>query len=798
MTGKSIYYEGWVPEQEGYREALCTVGNGYVAIRGALSESSADGVHYPGTYVAGVFNRLGSEISGRLVENESMVNVPNCLALEFRAEGGEWFGVERSTVTEHHVELEMHRAVLARRSVLRDGDGRTVRVTQRRFASMRDPHLVAMATTIAIEGWEGRLEVRSALDGTVRNRGVARYRSLPDQHLTPVVTGTTNDDVVHLLVETNQSHVRVAEAARTRLLRNGEPCVEHPARSIERPGYIAQQVSVPVRSGDEITIEKVVSLFTCRDGGISDPLAAACDLVIDAEPFDGLLRRHEISWRHLWRRMRIDVGADGEVERLLQLHQLHILQTVSNNSIGHDVGVPARGLHGEAYRGHIFWDELFVFPFLSLRFPQLTRSLLMYRHRRMDQARRAAAAAGFRGAMFPWQSASDGSEQTQTMHLNPVSQRWLPDRSHLQRHVNAAIVVSIWQYYEATGDLEFLRFFGGEMILEIARFWASVATFDPALGRYEIKGVIGPDEYHDGYPDRIEPGIDNNAYTNLMAVWCLSRALDVLEILPDVSIRELRESLDLVDEELDRWRDISRKMRVCFHDGIISQFEGFHELEELDWERYHATYGAGERLDRNLEAEGDTPNRYQAVKQADVLMLFYVLSADELAGLLEQLGYEYDPDLIPRNIAYYTARTTHGSTLSRVVEAWVTARLDRARSWQHFDAALRSDFHDSQHGTTAEGIHLGAMAGTIDLIQRCYTGLETRGDVLRLHPVVPAELGTLSYDVRYRGHVVMIEVEPTTLHVRLDADHATAPITLEVRGERYLLGPGQSISIDQR
>jgi alpha,alpha-trehalase len=798
MTKGSIYFEGWIPDQEGYREALCTVGNGYVAARGALSESSADGVHYPGTYIAGVFNRLASEIAGRLVENESLVNVPNCLALEFRAAGGEWFRVEGPAVVEHHVELEMHRAVLARRSVLRDGDGRTVRVTQRRFASMRDRHLVAMATTVAVEGWEGRLEVRSALDGTVRNQGVARYRSLPDHHLTPVQAGATNDEVVHLLVETSQSHIRVAEAARTRLLRNGEPCASQPPQLIERPGYVAQHFSVEVRDGDEVEIEKVIALCTSRDEGISEPLDSARALVVVAEPFDALLRRHEISWKHLWRRMRIDIGVDGEVERLLHLNQVHILQTVSNNSIGHDVGVPARGLHGEAYRGHIFWDELFVFPFLSLRFPQLTRSLLLYRHRRMDQARRAAAAAGFRGAMFPWQSASDGSEQTQTVHLNPQSQRWLPDRSHRQRHVNAAIVVNIWQYYEATGDLEFLRFFGAEMILEIARFWASIATFDQGLGRYEIKGVMGPDEYHDGYPDRIEPGLDNNAYTNLMAVWCLSRALDVLEILPEVSIRELRESLELGDEELTLWRDISQKMRVCFHDGIISQFEGFHDLEELDWERYHARYGAGERLDRNLEAEGDTPNRYQAVKQADVLMLFYVLSAEELAGLLEQLGYPYDPDLIPRNIAYYAARTTHGSTLSRVVEAWVTARLDRARSWQHFDAALRSDFHDTQHGTTAEGIHLGAMAGTIDLIQRCYTGLETRGGVLRLDPVLPAEMGTLSYDVRYRGHLVMIEIDPSRLHVRLDVDHATAPITLEVRGERYLLGPGGSVEIDLR
>ena len=195
----------------------------------------------------------------------------------------------------------------------------------------------------------------------------------------------------------------------------------------------------------------------------------------------------------------------------------HLLQTVSEHTIDLDVGVPARGLHGEAYRGHIFWDELFVFPFLNLRFPELTRALLRYRVRRLPEARQAARAAGYRGAMYPWQSGSDGREETQRLHLNPRSGRWLPDNSHRQRHVNAAVAWNVWQYYQATGDLDFLAAYGAEMLLEIARFWASIATYNRALDRYEICGVMGPDEYHDGYPDRDEPGLDNNAYTNVMA-----------------------------------------------------------------------------------------------------------------------------------------------------------------------------------------------------------------------------------------------------------------------------------------
>jgi len=258
-----------------------------------------------------------------------------------------------------------------------------------------------------------------------------------------------------------------------------------------------------------------------------------------------------------------------------------------------DVGVPSRGWHGEAYRGHIFWDELFIFPFLDLRVPEITRSLLMYRYRRLDEARGAAREAGFQGAMYPWQSGSNGREETQRIHLNPKSGRWITDHSRHQRHVNAAIVHNICQYYQATQDTEFLSFYGAEMILEIARFWSGIATYNQSLDRYEILGVMGPDEYHEAYPGSDKPGLNNNAYTNVMAVWVLTEALNVLKILPEDHRNEIRETLALQDEELERWQDITRKMRVVFHgDGIISQFEGYDKLDEFDPQEHRALHQA--------------------------------------------------------------------------------------------------------------------------------------------------------------------------------------------------------------
>ena len=761
-----LAYEGFDPDQEGLREALCTLGNGYFATRGAAPEARADDVHYPGTYVAGCYDRLVTEVAGRAVDNEDIVNVPNWLPLTFRIAGGEWFDVRRLDLLGYRQELDLHRGVLTRVVRARDPAGRVTSVTQRRFVDMAQPHLAASELTVLSENWSGPVEVRSALDGTVTNAGVARYRGLRGDHLVPVEQCDVGDGQIYLQVQTQQSRVYIAEAARTEVRLGGRPVADR-ASTVEEPGYVAHGLSVDVAEGQRLTVEKVVALHTSRDHAISEAGLAARTSVAEAGGFAELLGRHALAWDQLWGRFDLPLVGQPEAELALRIHIFHLLQTVSPNSIGLDCGVPARGLHGEAYRGHIFWDELFIFPLLNLRLPVLTRSMLDYRFRRLAPARRAARREGHAGAMFPWQSGSDGREETQTLHLNPRSGRWLHDNSHRQRHIALAIAHNAWSYYQVTGDVEFLRFRGAPMILEVARFMASMAQYNPALDRFEIKGVMGPDEYHDGYPGAEAPGLDNNAYTNVMSVWVICRALEILDVLPDHQARELWEQLDLTAREVDRWEEISRKMRVCFHDdGIISQFEGYERLEEFEWLDYQERYGNIQRLDRILEAEGDSSNRYKVSKQADVLMIFYLLSPAEIQELFHRLGYPFDPAQDPRaNVEYYVGRTSHGSTLSWVVHSWVLARLDRRRSWELFLEALKSDIADNQGGTTHEGIHLGAMAGTVDLIQRCYGGVDARGDVLWLDPALPDELPSLRFRLHYRGHRVDVVIARDRLQV---------------------------------
>src|SRR5918999_1520439 len=789
----TLAYDSFEPEEEGLREALTSTGNGYFCTRGALAWSEADGVSYPGTYTHGGFNRETTIMAGMPVLNEDLVNLPNWLLLELRIEGEEAVGRENIELLAYHHEYDVRNAVLKRSLRIRDRAGRETTLDTRRFVSMADMHQAAMEWTITPENWSGRVEVITALDGRVTNRGVARYRDLEGRHLDPVTPRTFGPEIIALVARTRQSRIYVAEAARTRVYR-GDELLDANCSLYQMQDYVHQVLSFRAEVQEPVRIEKMVAFYTSHDAAINEPLVNAGKAVGRYGTFAEAFEHHARAWDELWDVCDVRVPKDDRVQLLLRLHISHILQVCSPHTADLDAGVPARGLNGEAYRGHIFWDELFIYPFLNFRLPEITRELIMYRYRRIGEAKAAAKEAGYAGAMFPWQSGSDGQEETQVVHLNPKSGKWEPDLSHNQRHVSADIFYNVWHYYEATGDHEFLLDHGAEMMLEIARFWSSIAHFNPERNRYEIHGVMGPDEFHEKYHDSPEGGLRNNAYTNVMVAWISEIAQEVLDRLPERRRRSLCAKIWLFDDEVQTWEAMSRKMFVQFHDdGIISQFEGYEELEELNWEAYRTKYGNIQRLDRILRAEGDTPDRYRLSKQADTLMLFFLFPEEELRRIFERLGYEYAPDMAQKNISYYEPRTTHGSTLSLVVHAAILADLDPESSWEMFMTALKSDVGDIQGGTTQEGIHMGVMAGTLDLIQRGYVGAEIQNGTLYFSPKPNDRLDGLSFPVRFCQTPVEVTLKESRLAVATQTDGFNRSIKVgvgdEIReikdGERY-------------
>jgi len=791
-----LVYEDPTAPQAGVVETLCTLGNGYLATRGATPWASDDGTSYPGTYIAGIYNRLASQIMGEAVEVENLVNAPNWLKVVVRAGNDGSQGEDSSSgnergvvVSDHRIELDLRCGLLVRRCVMTDGYGRSTSVVERRLVSMADPHLVAIQLSCTPENWAGMLTLRSALDGAVADDETVEERLLANRHLELDSQGTEDPASVWLKMRTVESQIVIAMAARCRL--SGSTAGAR-FSYVGAPAKPETEVSVPVAAGTRVTLEKVVAVFTSKDRAISEPgLAARTSVAAVVTPsFSDLVARQRLAWKSVWRLAAITLKEESSLSDVLNLHLFHLLQVASPHLVEADAGLGARGLHGEGYRGHVFWDTTFVYPVVNLRFPELSRALIMYRKRRLPAARRAAAEAGFRGAMFPWQSGSDGRDETPDVLFNPLSGRWIPDRSHLQRHVGLAIAYDAWQHWQVTADLEFLRGPCAELILEVARFFASVATWDEGIGRYRIRGVVGPDEFHDGYPWATEPGIDDNAYTNVMAAWVLARAGEVAGLLE-------HEAAGVIDQfrldrgEISLWDRISRQLHIPFHEGVLSQFDGYERLEPLDLQPYRTRYGNIGRLDLILESEGDAVRRYQVSKQGDVLMLLYLMSAEELRAVLGRMGYPFGPELIRGTIDYYAQRVTHGSSLSRVVHSWVMARRDRQASWRYLHDAFAGDISDTQGGTTREGIHLGAMAGTADILQRCYAGLEVRNDALWLNPVLPVELDGLKFDIRFRGNDVSVDVDRR--RVRVEFAKGLGPrSTLMLGGEPFVLGPGQA------
>ena len=783
MDGFLLGYDGFDPEAEGLREALTSTGNGYLCTRGAAEWEDADGVHYPGTYVHGGYNRETTILGGQPVLNEDLVNLPNWLVLMLRIEGEDAIRLADVALVSYRHELDIRNVTLVRQLRFRDAGGRETTLKSRRFVSMADPHHAAIEWTLVPENWSGRVEVVSALDGRVSNRGVVRYEQLEGRHLDPVSPRTLGPEVIALKAETRQSNLYVSQATRTRVFRGGQQLPVSRAL-YQMEDYVQQVLAFDVRQGAATRVEKMVAFYTSRDPAVSDTLVRAATSAARHDEFAASFRRHSAAWDELWRVCDVRAPGNDQVQLLLRLHVAHLLQVCSRHTADLDAGLPARGLNGEAYRGHVFWDEIYAFPFFNFRLPEVTRGLLMYRYRRMGEARAAAREAGFRGAMFPWQSGSEGTEETQRVHLNPLSGRWEPDLSRNQRHVNAAIFYNIWNYFLATNDLEFLDRYGAEMMLEIARFWASIAHFNPERERYEIHGVMGPDEFHEKYPDAPEGGLHNNAYTNITVAWLCDIAGKLLTLLPDGRVEALRARLGIGADELALWRDMSRRTFVPFHgDGIISQFEGYDELEELDWDAYRAKYGNIQRLDRILRAEGEDPNRYKITKQADTVMLFYLFSYEELREIFGRLGYDYRPDTAARNVAYYDRRTSHGSTLSFVTHAGVLAAVDPESSWDRFLVALRSDVDDIQGGTTKEGIHVGVMAGTLDVIQRYYAGTHVRGDVLYFDPRLPGQLDGLSFPIQFRETTILVTVTGERLTLAVHPESVSRPVGAGVPGD---------------
>ncbi|MCO5476857.1 glycoside hydrolase family 65 protein [Enterococcus gallinarum] len=759
-----LEYYGYTPGKDEYSvESLLTVGNGFIGLRGTTPEMEISDANYPGLYLASLYNTAESEVSDRTITNEDFVNAPNLQKI-YLVIDNEKIDIAQNTLLSFKRQLNLKTGLFTSFAEIETQTKKQLRIETQKIANMENSHHYSILYRFTPLNFTGEIDVISEADGSVYNYNVARYRSLTNKHLTIQTTEYFKSKAL-LIARTNQSDITVCQASQL----FADDFSLETLKSEKTAEKVIQKLTISAEKNRTYTLEKSVTVAKYQMGEQTTTSKLA---LLSLPRFKEMYAESKEAWRKLWENAAITIDGDLMSQKMLNLHTYHLLVSAAPNAYEQslDASITARGLHGEAYRGHIFWDELFILPFYILHFPKTAREILLYRYQRLTAAKKAAKEAGYQGAMFPWQSGLDGTEQSQELHLNPISGEWKEDHSRLQRHVSLAIAYNVWQYWHNVRDRSFMEQYGLELILEIAHFWQSAATLDSVTGRYSIEGVMGPDEFHESYPNSQKGGLKNNAYTNMMVVWLFEEVEKLRNQLSPEIFQSVAAKVQLSEDNFSQMSDIRKNLSLEINpEGIIAQFEGYFDLKDLDWDHYREKYGNIYRMDRILNAEGKSADAYKVAKQADSLMIFYNFSTAQVHQILDDLTYRLPEDYVEKNLHYYLTRTSHGSTLSRVVHAQLAAMVDQQDlAWSLYQEALYSDYRDIQGGTTAEGIHAGVMAATLYIPLTTFAGIDFREDVMRIDPNLPKQWQNIQFNIQVRGINYHFNVTHETLTVVAD------------------------------
>jgi kojibiose phosphorylase len=497
---------------------------------------------------------------------------------------------------------------------------------------------------------------------------------------------------------------------------------------------------IHARVGETVTGIKWVTLYTSRDGRNPQKLLRKSLRGLQAQDWDATHDKHVRAWQAEWERCDILIEGDPEAQLAVRFNLFQLLAAAPRRDSRANIG--AKTLSGYGYRGHAFWDtEIFMLPFFTYTRPEIARDLLSYRWHNLPGARQKARENGYRGAQYPWESAGTGEEVTPTWVQNPNDRTkliriWTGD---IEIHITADIVFAIWQYWQSTGDDDFLLERGAEVILEAARFWASRVEWKAATDRFEISDILGPDEYHDH--------VNNNGYTNVMARWNLQTALELVHWLQEhhpARWKKLHGSLGLRERELANWQHVIDRIYVPYNPQtkLMEQFDGYFQREDID---LAGMEDRTESVQAILGIEG--VNETQVLKQPDVLMLMY---------LLPNL---FDAETVRINYEYYTPRTDHtlGSSLGPSIQAIMACKVNDPAAYEHFMRAARADLFDVR-GNAGDGIHGASAGGLWQAVVFGFAGLRLFADRWEVQPRLPAHWKHLSFHFIQHGRIQTVDI----------------------------------------
>jgi trehalose/maltose hydrolase-like predicted phosphorylase len=716
--------EGLSPAREREIESLFAISNGYVGVRATIGGGRFSN---PATFIAGVFvgdNDLGPRLA----------LLPQWLNVDVIVEG-ERLSSETGRVLTYRLQLDLRQGVLWRDWRHQDPSGRITRLTCFRLASLADRHVLLQSVMVTAENYAGTICLAACLGPS----GMAH----PDAE--PVAEGP---DATLMRVG---GQIDVAVASDTQIL------ARWPTWRDSVPGG-EERWSGKAALGQTVAIDRILAVFASRDVARPAETARSHLASVCASGFAAAVANHVETWRRRWDCADVRIAGDEHAQRALRFAVYHLIAAA--NPKDEHVSVAARGLTGEAYRGHVFWDtEIFLLPFWVFTDPPAARAMLMYRYHTLDAARRKARAAGYQGALYAWESADTGEEVTPREVTGSDGRVVTILTGEQEHHVSADIAFAVWLHWRATGDDLFMARAGTEILVETARFWASRVQF--ADGRAHIRRVIGPDEYHET--------VDDNAYTNAMAIFNLERAADAaawIEANRPGDWRQLSERLDVVDQERRNWRTVAASIVTGFDPAtmLFEQFDGYFQLKDIDPSQWRP---CGTPPDVSLGAE--RVRRSRIIKQADVV-------------LLSALRWKEWPVAVHEaNFRYYEPRTAHGSSLSPAVHALVAARLgDKNLAQTYLRQAAEIDLANNM-GNAAGGVHMATLGGLWQAVVFGVAGVQLCEDGIVVAPHLPPSWTELAFPLQWRGR---------QLHLRFGTDPPEIEVAVLGGGELTIEVPG--------
>jgi kojibiose phosphorylase len=758
--------KSWLIEQNqfalsGHMETCYTLANGYMGIRGTHEEAFAE--EHLGTYVAGIYDKSEAQVT-------QLVNLPYFFGLKLYIDGT-YLNLQACEILDYYRALDMKQGLLYKSLRVKDQAGRVTSIRGYRFVSRSNRHLAGIHYVVTPENYAGLLTIDSTIDGTTLNDKTNPRQRI--KHYTVRVNAPLPSQGIYLEVATRDQDYRIGLASVLRVEKNQANAAM--ARRRQAFGETAMEsVDVEVRKQEPIAIQKFVAVITSRDVAKEQLQAQTAELLdaFTAKGMEAELAASVNAFTELWNISDIQIQGDQEAEQALRFNIFHLMNCA--NPEDERVSIGAKGIHGEGYKGHVFWDtEIFMLPFFVYTQPKAARSLLMYRYHLLDAARENARMNGYRGAQYPWESADRGKEETPKWGFdykgNPV-RIWTGD---IEYHITADIAYAVWQYYRATDDIDFFLNYGVEMFLETARFWSSRGEYNAALDRYEINQVIGPDEFHEH--------VNNNLYTNYLAKWNLTKSFEILDWLkreyPAVHSR-IVSKIGLTDEELGKWQHVADHLYVPIHseNGLLEQHEGYFQLKDYVITEY----------DENLMPKWPDGvditklNDYTVIKQADVIMLLHLL------------GEDFSLETKKRNFEYYEKRTMHKSSLSPSIYCLMGLTVgDHSKAYEYLMRTAKVDLVDNQ-GNTAEGLHSASTGGTWQAAVFGFGGMHVDKDgVIGFAPTwIPTHWQSFQFRVYWKGTLLEVQITQESITVTMLEGEREIPFTLF--HERLSLRKGQS------